>query len=604
MSARPDDMTATVGAATSRRHGDQPGARLALEIHRHSVQQYALLAQFGQYVLGHPPYEELTWRLVQTVGEGLRADRCQLLLAQGPGQRAAYAAGYGDDVREDHGSGRAIELQIAGKDGVFGSLRAWMSNAADATAENAAFMQSLAGTMAAYMERKSAEDRLAYMAQFDALTGLPNRTLYLDRLAHAIEAAEREQRSVAVLFVDIDRFKAVNDTLGHAIGDELLVQIAARLKSTVRSGDTIGRLSGDEFALVLSQLQHADRAAVIGRKITAALSTPFSIQGHTVYVSGSVGISLFPQDGKQPETLLKNADMAMYRAKQSGRNGYQFYMPQLQEKALARLQLENRLREALERDQFELWYQPKVDLQSGHISGLEALLRWRSPEGRMVEPREFISVLEDTGLIIPVGELVVSMVCKQLKLWQQMGLDPPPVAVNISARQFRQDHLDVVLTRPIHDSGVDPRLIEFELTESMLMGDAEGAIDTMTRIKDHGIRLSLDDFGTGYSSLHYLKLFPIDALKIDREFIHDMLDQPTNARIVAAIVSLARNLNMRVVAEGVETAQQLAFLREQGCNEAQGFGLSRPLPVDKITELLAQGPRWTFGHPAERRRRA
>ncbi len=567
--------------------------------------QYALLARFGQFVLGHPPYDALTRRLMQAVREGVGAQRCSLLLQAERGAEPTRAAGFGEEdaIAQDGSPQPCVEVQIAGTNGIYGTLSVWMKDAGDATASTAVFLQNLATTLSAYMDRKSAQDRLAYMAQFDALTGLPNRTLYLDRLAHAIDAAEREGMPVAVLFVDIDRFKAVNDTLGHGIGDELLMQIAQRLKATVRSGDTIGRLSGDEFALVLSPLAQPDHAAIVGQKINDALSTPFAIQGHTVYVSGSVGISLFPADGSDPETLLKNADLAMYRAKQSGRNGYQFYLPELQQRALARLQLENQLREALDRDQYVLEYQPKVDLRTGRICGLEALLRWRNAEGVLVPPREFISVLEDTGLIIPVGERVVSMVCAQMLEWQGAGLEPPPVSVNISARQFRQNELDVALTRPIEASGLDPHLFEFELNESMLMQDAEGAIATLKRIKAQGIKLVLDDFGTGYSSLHYLKRFPLDSLKIDREFIRDMLDDANNARIVAAIIGLARTLDLRVVAEGVENSQQLAFLRRHGCDEAQGFGLARPLPPGEIMQLLAEGRRWSFlGTPPPRRR--
>jgi diguanylate cyclase (GGDEF)-like protein len=577
---------------------------VAEQVHRQSAELYALLARFGQFVLEHPPYEQLTARLVQTVREGLGAQRCRLLMKAGDNMPMTQAAGYGWDqpASAQEIANSSIEVQITGSDVVYGTLSAWNCRTDEARTDAAAFMQNLANTVSAYMERKAAQDRLAYMAQFDALTGLPNRTLYLDRLAHAIEAAGRDNSTVAVLFVDIDRFKAVNDTLGHAVGDELLVQIAARLKAAVRSGDTIGRLSGDEFALVLSQLVHSDHAALIGQKINTALATPFSIQGHTVYVSGSVGISLFPSDGTVPETLLKNADMAMYRAKQSGRNRCQFYLPQLQERALARLQLENRLRDALERDEYVLEYQPKVDLKTGQVSGLEALLRWRGPDGVLVPPREFISVLEDTGLIIPVGERVLSMVCAQLRAWQAAGHQPPPVAVNISARQFRQDERDASLTRPVVQSGIDPRLLEFELTESMLMGNADAAVRTLKLIKAQGIKLVLDDFGTGYSSLHYLKLFPLDALKIDREFISDMLDDGNNARIVAAIVGLARNLDMRVVAEGVETPRQIAFLRRHGCNEAQGFGLSRPLSVPQVTRMLQERRRWSFlGAPMPRR---
>jgi diguanylate cyclase (GGDEF)-like protein len=567
--------------------------------------QYAVLARFGQFALEHPAEKELIARLMDTVREGIGATRCRLLLKAGDSGELTQAAGFGWDSppAPDGAPGTSIEVQITGGEEIWGTLGAWLDDGADAGADDAAFMQNLANIVSAYMERKCAEDRLAYTAQFDALTGLPNRTLYLDRLAHAIDAAARDKTSVAVLFVDIDRFKAVNDTLGHAVGDELLVQIAARLKAAVRSGDTIGRLSGDEFALVLSQLGQVEHAAVIGQKVNTALATPFTIHGHTVYVSGSVGISLYPTDGAVPEVLLKNADMAMYRAKQSGRNACQFWFPQLQERALARRALESRLRDALDRDEYVLEYQPKIDLKSGQVSGLEALLRWRSPDGSLVAPRDFISVLEDTGLIIPVGERVVTMVCAQLRAWQAAGCTPPPVAVNISARQFRHDELDVALTRPIVASGIDPRLFEFELTESMLMDNAEAAIRTLKLIKAQGIRLVLDDFGTGWSSLHYLKRFPLDALKIDREFIRDMLDDSNNARIVAAIVGLARNLDLRVVAEGVENPRQIAFLRRHGCTEAQGFGLSMPLAGSEVTRMLLERRRWSFlGAPLPRRR--
>ncbi len=570
------------------------------QIQRRSAAQNAVLAHFGQFVLSQPEPGVLAERVVETVREGLQAGRCRLLMKADGTRDLTQAAGFGWEQGTDLPPD--LEVQITDSEGIHGTLSVWLGAEEKANDDDRAFLQTLAGIVSAYLQRKSAEDRLAYMAQFDALTGLPNRTLYLDRLAHAIGAAARDHSPVAVLFVDVDRFKSVNDTLGHAVGDELLVQIAARLKATVRLGDTIGRLSGDEFALVLPQLAHAEDAAVVGRKITTALATPFSIHGHTVYVSGSVGISLYPADGVEPEVLLKNADMAMYRAKQSGRNGYQFYLPQLQERAQARVLLENRLRDALERDEFHLEYQPKVDLRSGEICGLEALLRWRDQDGRQMGPREFIPVLEDTGLIIPVGERVISMACTQLRRWLAAGYSPPPVAVNVSPRQFRQDQLDIALTRPIVASGVDPRLLEFELTEAMLMGDADGAARMLRCIKAQGIRLVLDDFGTGYSSMHYLKKFPLDALKIDHEFIRDMLDDANNSRIVAAIIGLARNLDLRVVAEGVENARQLAFLRRHGCNEAQGFVIARPLSVADTTRLFTERRRFSFiGAPMPRR---
>jgi len=590
---------------TGQRQAERDLASLQVtgKIQRRSAAQNAVLAHFGQFVLSQPDPHLLAERVVGTVREGLQAQRCRLLMKAGDTRDLTQAAGFGwEQGAGDLPRAPDLEVQINDSEGIHGTLSVWLGADEEVNDDDRAFLQTLAGTVSAYLQRKSAEDRLAYMAQFDALTALPNRTLYLDRLAHAIDAAAREHSPVGVLFVDVDRFKSVNDTLGHAVGDELLVQIAGRLKAAVRLGDTIGRLSGDEFALVLPQLAHAEDAAVVGKKITTALATPFSIHGHTVYVSGSVGISLYPADGTEPEALLKNADMAMYRAKQSGRNGYQFYLPQLQERALARLQLENQLREALERDEFQLEYQPKVDLRSGEICGLEALLRWRGPDGRQMPPREFIPVLEDTGLIVPVGERVISMACTQLRRWLAAGHSPPPVAVNISPRQFRQDQLDIALTRPIVSSGVDPRLLEFELTEAMLMGDAEGSARMLRCIKAQGIRLVLDDFGTGYSSMHYLKKFPLDALKIDHEFIRDMLDDANNSRIVAAIIGLARNLDLRVVAEGVENARQLAFLRRHGCNEAQGFVIARPLSVADTTRLFTERRRFSFiGAPMPRR---
>jgi diguanylate cyclase (GGDEF)-like protein len=482
---------------------------------------------------------------------------------------------------------------ICGGGGIYGIIGAYMREPDRFNEDSAAFLQNLANTISAFMERKLVEDRLSRMAQFDALTGLPNRTTYLDRLAHTLEEAGRDQRPVAVLFVDVDRFKAVNDTLGHAVGDALLVAIAKRLKDAVRSGDTIGRLSGDEFALVLAHLAREDHAGLVAQKITRALSTPFEIEGHTVYVSGSVGISLSPCDGTDPEVLLKNADLAMYRAKQSGRNGYQFYLPQMQERAVGRLRLETRLRDALERDEYVLHYQPKLDLRTGRVSGLEALLRWQSDDV-LVSPTEFIGVLEDTGLIIPVGERVVSKVCAQIRAWQDAGIAPLPVAVNISARQFHQDRLDAVLARLLGESGVDPRLLELELTESLLMSDAEAAISTLRRIKDRGLLLALDDFGTGYSSLSYLKRFPLDAVKIDRAFIRDVMEDPSDASIVTAIVNLARNLELKVIAEGVETPQQMSFLRQRGCDEVQGHYIAPPMPAAQITQMLAGGQQWSL----------
>jgi diguanylate cyclase (GGDEF)-like protein len=455
----------------------------------------------------------------------------------------------------------------------------------------------VSNTLAAFIERKATEDRLSYMAQFDALTGLPNRSMYLDRLGHTLIEAARDKLAVAVLFVDIDRFKNVNDTLGHSAGDTLLVKIAERLKSSVRLGDSIGRLSGDEFAVAVAHLAREDHAAVVAQKIVTALAAPFVIEGHSVYVSASVGISVYPSDGTEPDVLVKNADTAMYRAKQSGRNAYQFYLPQMQARATQRLRLESQLRGALDRDEYRIHYQPKINLATGLISGLEALLRWQSPDRGLVQPGEFISVLEDAGLIIPVGEWVIASVCSQIRRWQSAGAVVPPVAVNLSARQFRQQDLDAVIGRILMDSQIDPRLLEFELTESILMTDAESAVDTLRQIKARGIRLALDDFGTGYSSLSYLKRFPLDALKIDRAFIRDVTENPDDVSIVVAIISLARSLRLKVIAEGVETQEQLAFLRRHGCDEAQGYYIARPMDTDSVSRLLGVSVEGLSGGP-------
>jgi diguanylate cyclase (GGDEF)-like protein len=500
-------------------------------------------------------------------------------------------------IQQIHGVRSAVEVLICGAGGTYGIVGAYSREAGRFDGDSANFMQNVSNTLAAFIERKATEDRLSYMAQFDALTGLPNRSMYLDRLGHTLIEAARDKLAVAVLFVDIDRFKNVNDTLGHSAGDTLLVKIAERLKSSVRLGDSIGRLSGDEFAVAVAHLAREDHAAVVAQKIVTALAAPFVIEGHSVYVSASVGISVYPSDGTEPDVLVKNADTAMYRAKQSGRNAYQFYLPQMQARATQRLRLESQLRGALDRDEYRIHYQPKINLATGLISGLEALLRWQSPDRGLVQPGEFISVLEDAGLIIPVGEWVIASVCSQIRRWQSAGAVVPPVAVNLSARQFRQQDLDAVIGRILMDSQIDPRLLEFELTESILMTDAESAVDTLRQIKARGIRLALDDFGTGYSSLSYLKRFPLDALKIDRAFIRDVTENPDDVSIVVAIISLARSLRLKVIAEGVETQEQLAFLRRHGCDEAQGYYIARPMDTDSVSRLLGVSVEGLSGGP-------
>jgi diguanylate cyclase (GGDEF)-like protein/PAS domain S-box-containing protein len=437
--------------------------------------------------------------------------------------------------------------------------------------------------------RLAIEEKVAYLAQFDALTGLPNRNLFQDRLVQAMAQAKRNDWPMAVLFIDLDRFKLVNDTLGHSAGDKLLKEAAVRLRRCVRGSDTVGRLGGDEFAAILSELARPGDAALVAQKFIDVLKLPFDLDGKETYVSASVGITLYPADSDSAEALVMNADAAMYRAKEQGRNNYQYFTRDMNERALQRVQMEAALRRALERKEFRLVYQPKADLVTGKICGFEALLRWQHPEKGLVLPGEFIPVLEETGLIVPAGEWVLSTACAQITAWQGAGLKVPPISVNLSARQFEQTNLRDAVHAILAESGVDASLIEFEITESLLMNDPEGAARMLSSLKESGVRLSMDDFGTGYSSLGYLKRFPIDTLKIDRSFVHDISTNADGATLTRAIIHLAQNLRLKVVAEGVETEDQLAFLRANGCDEMQGYLFARPAAPDECERMLREG---------------
>jgi diguanylate cyclase (GGDEF)-like protein/PAS domain S-box-containing protein len=445
-------------------------------------------------------------------------------------------------------------------------------------------------------DRKKADERLNYLAQYDSLTGLPNRGLFRDRLEHSLAQAKRSGRPAAVLYIDLDRFKTVNDTLGHATGDKLLQQVAVRLAECVRRGDTVGRFGGDEFGMILLDLAKPGDAAVVAQKINDALARPFDLDGHLTFVSSSIGITLYPADASDPAVLNMNADAAMYRAKELGRNNYQFFTQEMNERAKQRMHMEASMRRALERGEFLLHYQPKVDLASGAICGIEALLRWAQPEKGLVSPAEFIPVLEDTGLIIPVGEWVAREACRQIAAWQQAGLQAPPVAVNLSARQFQQKNLAGVMRDILKESGVGAAQLQFEITESLLMNDPEGAVRTLLGLKEIGVMLSIDDFGTGYSSLAYLKRFPLDALKIDRAFIKDIVTDADDAAITLAIINLAHNLKLKVVAEGVETEAQLNLLALHACDEMQGYYFSRPVPAAELEAMLREGRRLARSH--------
>jgi diguanylate cyclase (GGDEF)-like protein len=432
------------------------------------------------------------------------------------------------------------------------------------------------------------EARAQYFSTRDALTDLPARPLLYDRLSQALTQAEPRQMPVAVLFVDLDRFKAVNDTYGHAAGDRVLKEAALRVKRCARSTDTVARISSDEFVVVLAGLEKTDDAAIFARKVLAELQRPFDLDGQPVYCTASIGIAVHPGDGSSASTLIQNADIAMYRAKERGRNNFQFFLPEMHQDAVRRLQIETALRGALTRKEFQVHYQPRIDVKSGAITGFEALLRWRHPQFGLLSPSEFIPVLEDTDLIVPVGEWVLTTVCRQIATWKEHGVSARPVAVNLSARQFRMANLDQMVARIIDDTGIDAALLELELTETLLMQDPEETVVTLRNLEKKGVRLAVDDFGTGYSSLMYLKRFPIDSLKIDRAFVSDATSNSEDAAITLAIINLGHSLGLRVVAEGVETEAQLTFLRENGCDEMQGFLFSGAVPAEETEALLGR----------------
>ncbi|WP_119353256.1 EAL domain-containing protein [Azohydromonas sediminis] len=435
-------------------------------------------------------------------------------------------------------------------------------------------------------ERKRNEDRLAYLANFDPVTGLPNRSLFRDRLAHALHTADRQQQRVALLFVDLDNFKHVNDSLGHAAGDELLRQVGARLRAAVRISDTVCRLGGDEFTVIAEGLTRDEDAVHVAAKVLEQSSRPYRLGEREVYVTASVGIALYPRDGDSADALLMNADAAMYRAKENGRCGYEFFTQAISARAQQRLELGNELRGALARGEFAVHYQPKVAIDGGEVIGFEALLRWRNARLGPVSPAVFIPILEETGLIVEVGEWVLAEACRWAARLPATGASAPGVSVNLSARQFRHPHLDDVVQRALAATGLDPARLELEITESILV-DRQADLQTMQRLKSLGVGLSIDDFGTGYSSLSYLKRFPVDRLKVDASFVRDVADDPDDAAIVAAIVGLAHHLQLRVIAEGVETAEQLGFLRRHGCDEVQGYLFARPMPGDEARAWLA-----------------
>ncbi|HEY5176471.1 MAG TPA: EAL domain-containing protein [Terriglobales bacterium] len=443
------------------------------------------------------------------------------------------------------------------------------------------------GTLEDISDRKVAEERIQFLAYYDAFTGLPNRTFLRDILAKALAGARRRKEKIALLFLDLDRFKIINDSLGHSFGDLLLQEVAGRLKRWAREQDTVARVGGDEFLIMVTAVKSAADVAAAAQRILHAMTAEFVIQDYRFSVSGSIGISIFPEHGIDGETLIKNADAAMYCAKDSGPNTFQFFTEDMNTQVVERLTLGNSLRQALDNGELSLVYQPQREMATGMIVGLEALLRWQHPELGLVSPDKFIRVAEASGLIIPIGDWVLRTACSQVRQWQDEGLLAVPVAVNVSALQFRQAGFPAVIKNMLGESGLDPQYLELELTESTLLSNADVMFPVLEELRAMGLKLAIDDFGTGYSSLSYLKQLPVSKLKIDRSFVRDVALNPDDAAITAAIISMAKALNLKVIAEGVENESQMSFLRAHHCDQIQGYYFSKPLTADQVAEKLA-----------------
>jgi diguanylate cyclase (GGDEF)-like protein len=483
-------------------------------------------------------------------------------------------------------------IVLTGNDDDALALAAVQHGAQDYLVKSGLERELLLRSMRYSIERKRYQVQLEHQANYDALTGLPNRNLLHDRMRQAVYA-QRSARAMAVVFIDLDHFKFVNDSLGHGTGDKLLRGMADRLRDVLREGDTVARLGGDEFVVILNDQSGEEVIYRAMQRIMGEIAKPMVVEGKELFVTCSAGISLYPQDGVDVDTLLKNADAAMYRAKEHGRNNFQFYTSEMNERINERLALEHALRRSLERNELTLHYQQKVDLKSGAICGAEALVRWNHPELGLLRPERFIPLAEETGLIVQIGEWVLRETCRQARAWLDRGLEPGRVSVNLSARQFRQDGLVRMVSRILEETGIDPAHLEIELTESMVMHNVAGAIATLHGLKSLGIALSVDDFGTGYSSLAYLKDLPIGTLKIDRSFVRAIRSSEgaDDGVIAQAVISLGHALNLRVIAEGVETDAQLRFLKKHGCDEVQGFFYGEPVPPEAHARLLEHAAR-------------
>jgi len=540
--------------------------RLSAQVFEASKEAIAILDHRFRIVSVNPALE----RISGFARSSLIGRHCADLLTDGFTDSRVWLTTAAEIQREGHWTGELELMRPSGN-----AYPAWVSvgEVTNDAGEATHFVVSISDIS----EQKRTEQRLRHLAEYDALTNLPNRVLLLDRMTSAIQAARRHGHHLAVLFIDLDRFKNINDSLGHAVGDELLRQVAHRLSGIVRGSDTVSRLGGDEFVVLLCELDTAGRAATIASKMIASLAAPFSLDGHELTITPSIGITVFPEDGDNRDILLKNADAAMYHAKENGRNGYQFFTGELNERAQLRLELENDLRRALSRHEFALTYQPQFNLRTGQLVGAEALVRWHHPERGMIPPDQFIPIAEETGLIAPLGAWILRQACANGQKWRNEGLPDISIAVNVSAMQVRRGNFDAVVLEALSETGFPPDLLELEVTESALMTNQEHVSNTLKSIQSLGVKLAIDDFGTGYSSLGYLKRFSLDKLKIDRSFINDLPDDKEDAHLTRAIIGIGHNLDMKVIAEGVETEAQEAFLSELGCDLAQGYLYAKPL---------------------------
>ncbi|MBI2289329.1 MAG: EAL domain-containing protein [Betaproteobacteria bacterium] len=485
-------------------------------------------------------------------------------------------------------SALAVPIMVGGE--FFGAIEFFGREVRRYDAEIVAFAQNVGSQLGQFIARKQAESNLTFSANHDALTSLPNRFMFNERLTQALARAHRQGKMVAVLFIDLDRFKVINDTLGHDAGDRLLIELATQLRGCLRENDTIARQGGDEFVVLIEDIHDPNQVTGVAQKILETVAEPHVLGGQEFNITASIGISVYPTEGADLQTLLKNADIAMYRAKEQGKNNFQFYSAEMNQHTFERLALETSLRRAIEREEFLLYYQPKTDLRSGRITGVEALVRWKHPELGMVSPAQFIPLAEETGLIGPIGDWVLRTACAEARRWTAQGTSEISVAVNLSARQFAREDLAQSITSVLLESGLEPRFLEIEITESTVMHNAKRAAHVLQQLKEMGIRVAIDDFGTGYSSLGYLKRFPIDSVKIDRSFILDIPLDNDDVAITRAVIAMAHSLRLKVVAEGVETEEQYQFLRNHDCDEMQGYFFSEPIDAAALVGLIS-GPR-------------